>query len=74
MKKLNSHYSRGVYEKTAELFKIMANAKRLEILNLLKNQDLSVTEIAKACATQLHIVAVGRIPEYAETVSEVEEA
>jgi len=33
-----------------------------------------VTEIAKACATQLHIVAVGRIPEYAETVSEVEEA
>ena len=48
MKKLNSHYSRGVYEKTAELFKIMANAKRLEILNLLKNQEMSVTDIAKA--------------------------
>jgi nucleotide-binding universal stress UspA family protein len=31
-------------------------------------------EIATAFAVELHILAVGRIPEYAETVSEVEEA
>ena len=33
-----------------------------------------VTEMAKAGAAELHLLAVGRIPEYAETVSEVEEA
>lgn len=31
-------------------------------------------EIAKAAGIELHLLAVGRIPEYAETVSEVEEA
>ena len=31
-------------------------------------------ELAKVSVTELHILAVGRIPEYAETVSEVEEA
>jgi len=31
-------------------------------------------EIAKLASTDLHILAVGRIPEYAETVSEVNEA
>jgi len=31
-------------------------------------------EIAKLGAAEMHILAVGRIPEYAETVSEVEEA
>ncbi len=30
-------------------------------------------EIAQAVKAEIHIVAVGRIPEYAETVSEVEE-
>jgi nucleotide-binding universal stress UspA family protein len=30
-------------------------------------------EIAKAAKADIHILAVGRIPEYAETVSEVEE-
>jgi nucleotide-binding universal stress UspA family protein len=33
-----------------------------------------VAEVAKATAAGLHLLAVGRIPEYAETVSEVEEA
>lgn len=32
------------------------------------------TELAKAAEPEFHILAVGRIPEYAETVSEVEEA
>jgi nucleotide-binding universal stress UspA family protein len=30
-------------------------------------------EIAKAAKAEIHILAVGRIPEYAETISEVEE-
>jgi len=33
-----------------------------------------VVEIAKVAEAELHLLAVGRIPEYAETVSEVEEA
>ena len=33
-----------------------------------------VTELAKVTSTVLHLLAVGRIPEYAETVSETEEA
>lgn len=33
-----------------------------------------VVEIAKIANAELHLLAVGRIPEYAETVSEVEEA
>lgn len=33
-----------------------------------------VVEIAKPAKAELYILAVGRIPEYAETVSEVEEA
>jgi nucleotide-binding universal stress UspA family protein len=33
-----------------------------------------VVELIKAVPAELHLLAVGRIPEYAETVSEVEEA
>ncbi|TMA10060.1 MAG: universal stress protein [Deltaproteobacteria bacterium] len=33
-----------------------------------------VAELAKVTKTELHMLAVGRIPEYAETMSEVEEA
>jgi nucleotide-binding universal stress UspA family protein len=33
-----------------------------------------IAELAKASITELHLLAVGRIPEYAETVSEVEES
>jgi nucleotide-binding universal stress UspA family protein len=33
-----------------------------------------VVELAKLTTTELHLLAVGRIPEYAETVSETEEA
>jgi nucleotide-binding universal stress UspA family protein len=32
------------------------------------------SELAKLAEAEIHILAVGRIPEYAETVSEVEEA
>ena len=33
-----------------------------------------VAELAKFASAELHLLAVGRIPEYAETVSETEEA
>ena len=48
MKKLKSPYSKRTYIKIAELFEAMASPKRLEILNLLKNQEMSVESIAKA--------------------------
>ncbi|KKS94994.1 MAG: ArsR family transcriptional regulator [Microgenomates group bacterium GW2011_GWC1_43_13] len=48
MKILKPPYSKTVYKNTAELFEAMASPKRLEILNLLKTQDMSVTQIAKA--------------------------
>lgn len=33
------------YEKMADLFKVLANPKRLEILNLLDNKEMNVTEL-----------------------------
>ena len=35
------------YTKSAELFKIMSNAKRLEILNIIKDKEVTVNEISK---------------------------
>jgi len=48
MKKLKSPYSKKIYKNIAELFEAMASPKRLEILNLLKTKEMSVTDIAKA--------------------------
>ena len=38
---------RIAYEKNAEIYKILANSKRLEILNLLREQEMSVEELIK---------------------------
>ena len=35
------------YEKNAEIYKILANPKRLEILNLLREQEMPVEELVK---------------------------
>ena len=48
MKKLKAPYARAVYRNVAELFEVMASPKRLEILNLLRDQELPVEGIAKA--------------------------
>jgi DNA-binding transcriptional ArsR family regulator len=40
-------FSRETYEKNANIYKILANSKRLEILNLLKNGEMGVEEILK---------------------------
>ena len=42
---MNKPHRKKEYERIAELFKIMANAKRLEILNLLKEKEMIVTEL-----------------------------
>ncbi|HET7098639.1 MAG TPA: metalloregulator ArsR/SmtB family transcription factor [Patescibacteria group bacterium] len=42
-----SPFTKKTYEKNAEIYKILANPKRLEILNILKNHELSVEELAK---------------------------
>lgn len=44
---MKSPFPKKVYEKNAEVYKIMAHPKRLEILNLLKLQSFSVSELVE---------------------------
>lgn len=46
--KLKSPFSKEVYRKNAELYKVMSNAKRLEILNLVADREVTVNELSKA--------------------------
>lgn len=46
-KKIKQPLPRTAYRKNAEIYKILANSKRLEILNLLREQEMSVEEIIK---------------------------
>jgi DNA-binding transcriptional ArsR family regulator len=39
-------YSKEFYIKSAELFKVMSNSKRLEILNLVKEREITVNELS----------------------------
>ncbi|MEK7588315.1 MAG: metalloregulator ArsR/SmtB family transcription factor [Patescibacteria group bacterium] len=45
--KIKKPLPRVAYEKNAEIYKILANSKRLEILNLLREQEMSVEELVK---------------------------
>ena len=45
--KLKSPFSKEVYRKNAQLYKVMANAKRLEILNLIVEKEATVNELSK---------------------------
>jgi DNA-binding transcriptional ArsR family regulator len=47
MVKLKSRYSKEVYERNAEIYKILANPKRLEILNAIRDREATVTELSK---------------------------
>lgn len=38
---------RSAYRKNAEIYKILANPKRLEILNLLREQEMAVEDLIK---------------------------
>ena len=45
--KLKSPLPQEAYERNANIYKILANSKRLEILNLLKQRELGVEQILK---------------------------
>lgn len=45
--KIKKPLPRSAYEKNAETYKILANPKRLEILNLLREQEMPVEELVK---------------------------
>ncbi|KKS95055.1 MAG: Regulatory protein ArsR [Microgenomates group bacterium GW2011_GWC1_43_13] len=47
-RKLKSPFGKEIYKKNAELYKVMANAKRLEILNLIVEKEATVNELSKA--------------------------
>lgn len=49
---LKSPFSKEVYAKNAELYKVMANAKRLEILNLIAEKEATVNALSKALGTR----------------------
>lgn len=46
-KKIKQPLPRTAYRKNAETYKILANPKRLEILNLLREQEMSVEDLVK---------------------------
>ena len=50
--KLKSPYTKETYEKNAELYKVMANAKRLEILNSITDREATVNELSKMLGTR----------------------
>ena len=45
--KIKKPLPRTAYQKNAETYKILANPKRLEILNLLREQEMPVEELVK---------------------------
>ncbi len=45
--KIKRPLPRIAYERNAEIYKILANSKRLEILNLLREQEMSVEQLIK---------------------------
>ncbi|HKC04400.1 MAG TPA: metalloregulator ArsR/SmtB family transcription factor [Patescibacteria group bacterium] len=52
MKKLKSPYPKEVYRKNAMLYKVMANAKRLEILNTIKDKEANVNDLSEILGTR----------------------
>ena len=42
---MNSPFPKATYERNAEIYKILANPKRLEILNILKFRELSAGDL-----------------------------
>ncbi len=42
-----SPFPKAVYQRNAHLYKMLANPKRLEILNILKTHEVSVDELTK---------------------------
>lgn len=47
------HFPQPVYQKNAVLYRIMANPKRLHMLNLLAQKEMSVEELAKEVGARM---------------------
>lgn len=47
MATLKSRFSKDVYERNALVYKMLANPKRLEILNAIIDKEATVTELSK---------------------------
>jgi ArsR family transcriptional regulator len=52
IKTIKSPFSKETYRKNAELYKVMANAKRLEILNSIVDHEATVNELSKMLGTR----------------------
>ena len=50
--KIKSPYSKEVYKKVAELYKVMASPKRLEILTAIADKEATVNELSKMLGTR----------------------
>lgn len=50
--KSKSTYSKNDYIKFAELYKVMANPKRLEILNTIADKETNVNDLSKILGTR----------------------
>ena len=48
---VKSPFPRYVYQRNAHIYKILANPKRLEILNVLKSGEVSVQDITRILGT-----------------------
>lgn len=44
---LTSPFPKAVYERNAEIYRVLANPKRLEILNSIKSREATVNEISE---------------------------
>jgi len=49
---VKSPYKKEIYVKCSELFKVMSNPKRLEIMNIIKDKEVTVNEISKILGTR----------------------
>ncbi|KKU10036.1 MAG: Regulatory protein ArsR [Candidatus Woesebacteria bacterium GW2011_GWB1_45_5] len=52
MAKSKSPLNKEDYQKNAVLYKVMANAKRLEILNTIKDREANVNELSEILGTR----------------------
>lgn len=47
MPKLKSPFPRSIYERNAEIYKLLGNPKRLEILNIIRDQEATVDQLSQ---------------------------
>ncbi|OGY59201.1 MAG: hypothetical protein A3H06_01135 [Candidatus Colwellbacteria bacterium RIFCSPLOWO2_12_FULL_44_13] len=48
---IKSPFPKTTYARNADIYKLLANSKRLEILNLLRNSELPVSDIVRTVKT-----------------------